>query len=851
MAVRRASRGGSAMKSTLQRFACALTLCALQAVSALAQSTPTPAADRSAAVTIEAIQSARVSTRILYITAHPDDESVGLLPYLAHGLGADVCLLTITRGQGGQNAIGPELGAQLAVIRSSELLEAAHHYGVKLYFTRAPDFGFSKTLDETLRIWGDTALADMVRVIRTLRPNIVINGWGNVRGGHGNHQASGFLTPKAFAMAADPKAFPDQLAEGLEPWQADLLLQPGRGDEANSVVIPTDDISPTWGYSYRQIGIDARAIHRSQGTPGAQNAGPFFLRGNFTLIRADGGKFDAGVLARGLSAIADEFPAFSAALRPPLESAEKSVEEARHAALLFDFRGAARALGSAGRQVQSAQEKLNGQDARQVAHVKRELAAIKERIDAALAAVAGVQIVAQASRPEFVAGESFTVRADARARTGVLDDVGKPALALPEGWSVSKEETDQAGSTRFTVDVPKSAQTPHPPAEWMFPFAPPLLTAHVRGGVEGYAFETSVPVTGQRVSPARVDTISPILAPAVTLAIEPRQFLVKVKQAPKALEVLARVHYYGTSPAKITTGLDVPEGWRVAVPAPLDFSSQGDQFVRFVVTPPAKVSPANYPLKAWGSRDSEKFSTTLEPLPSLPTFLWSEPAVATAIALDLTVPEGLRIGYVAAENDLIPAAIERLGLHLELLDPPALAFGDLSRFDAIIIGVRAYDLRPDLARANQRLLDYAAAGGTLVVQYQRNPGWDRLKPAPFPASMPQGGDLRVTDETSAVKFLLPDHSLLNFPNKITQADFDGWVQDRAFYSWGQFDPRYQAILATHDPGEQDITGTLVYARTGKGVYIYTSLAFIRQLPEGVPGAYRLFVNLISQSRAKP
>jgi hypothetical protein len=398
------------------------------------------------------------------------------------------------------------------------------------------------------------------------------------------------------------------------------------------------------------------------------------------------------------------------------------------------------------------------------------------------------------------------------------------------------------------VDVPKGAQTPHAPAEWMLPFPPPLVTARVRGVIEGYAFETSVPVVAQRVSPARVDTISPTLAPAVTLALSPRQFLVKEKQPPKSLEVLARVRYYGTSPAKITTGLDVPEGWRVAAPAPLDFTAPGDQFVRFVVTPPAKVPAATYPLKAWASRDSEKFTTSLEPLPSLLTYLWSEPAVATAIALDLNVPEGLRVGYVAAENDLIPAAIERLGLHLELLDPPALAFGDLSRFDAIIIGVRAYDLRPDLARANQRLLDYAAAGGTLVVQYQRNPGFDRLKPAPFPAALTQS-ELRVTDETSAVKFLLPNHPLLNFPNKITQADFDGWISDRAFYSWGQFDPRYQAILATHDPGEQDITGTLVYARTGKGVYIYTSLAFIRQLPEGVPGAYRLFVNLISQSRA--
>ena len=239
----------------------------------------------------------------------------------------------------------------------------------------------------------------------------------------------------------------------------------------------------------------------------------------------------------------------------------------------------------------------------------------------------------------------------------------------------------------------------------------------------------------------------------------------------------------------------------------------------------------------------------MEPLPTLPSRLWTEPASAFARVLDVRVPENLRVGYVAGENDPIPEILRQVGVQVEVLDPAALAFSDLGRFDAIAIGIRAYELRTDLARANQRLLDYAAAGGTLVVQYQRSSDWQRLKPAPFPATV-GAPTVRITDENSPVRFALPDHPLLNFPNRIGPDDFNGWVQERGLYFFSQFDAPYEAPLALRDPGEQEVTGGLVYARTGKGVYIYTGLAFFRQLPEGVPGAVRLFVNLLSPSRKK-
>ncbi len=247
--------------------------------------------------------------------------------------------------------------------------------------------------------------------------------------------------------------------------------------------------------------------------------------------------------------------------------------------------------------------------------------------------------------------------------------------------------------------------------------------------------------------------------------------------------------------------------------------------------------------------NGEKFRTSLEPLPTLPTELWSEPVRATVSAFELAVPKGLRVGYVAAENDPIPESLRQVGVEVELLGPVQLAFGDLKHFDAIAIGIRAYELRADLARANRRLLDYAAAGGTLVVQYQRDDDFNRYKPAPYPASVGQP-TIRITDENAPVKFAQPQSPVLNFPNKITQADFDGWVQERGLYFWGTFGAEYQFPLAMRDPGETgDTIGAIAYARTGKGVYIYTGLSFFRQLPEGVPGAYRLFINLLSQSRA--
>jgi LmbE family N-acetylglucosaminyl deacetylase len=834
-------------------MALAIIFC-LSALPAKSQRAPKDTNGRSLPDALEAIQRARMATRVLFITAHPDDEASGTLTYLARQMGDDVALLTLTRGEGGQNAIGPEQGAQLGIIRTTELLAATQTYGVKLFFTRAPDFGFSKTMEETLRIWGDRALNDMVRVIRTFRPDVVVNGWGGVRTGHGNHQASGFLTPKAIEAAADPKAYPELIAEGLKPWKVGLELQQSRGQNTNAVTLPVNDISPIWGLTYNEISRDGFANQRSQGVVAFSysSLANSILRRPATLARSDGGVVDRATLALSLGSLPARFPGFADVLKPGLVETDLALERARVAAQALDWPRAVHELALAGRTVAGLESQITARGGDQVADAEYELARARGRIDHALACAADIRVEAVADRTNLVAGETFGVRVSQGHREGIAGaEFAGPTLVLPEGWKAAAAGNDNEDSVPFQVSIPPGAQAPHGPADWMLPFPAPLVEGRVHATIEGYGFDTDGEALAVRTTPTAV-FIEPLrLVPAVGLTLSPRQFVMAVSGAPKAVEVLALAHAYSGAAGHTTVGLDVPAGWRVSAPQEIELAGGGDSLLRFTVTPPERMSAGNYELKAWARRGSETFRTSLMSLPSLPSRLWSEPAVAPVHAFAINVPANLRVGYVAADVDAVPEALGRLGVQVELLDQAALTFGDLHKFDAIIVGIRAYELRSDVMANNQRLLDYTNAGGTLVLEYERDNFWNNLRApiTPYPASM-QGGTLRITDEHSPVRFLTPDSPLLNFPNKITQEDFDGWVQERANYLWSSFDSHYQAVLAMRDPGEAELNGSLVWTRYGKGVYIYAALEFFRQLPEGNAGAYRLFVNLLSQSRAK-
>lgn len=838
-------------------FAPILLLALLHVPPAAAQFPPAPGTGPGLPETIEAIDSARVTTRILYITAHPDDESAAVLTYLARGLHADVALLTLTRGEGGQNALGPEQAPQLGLIRTQELLAATRGYGVKLYFTRARDFGYSKTPEETEKIWGDQVLEDMVRVIRSFRPNIVINGWGGVHTGHGHHQVSGIWTPKAVALAADPNAFPDLRKEGLLPWNgaesAVQILDTERGSQnPTGYVLPLDDVSPLYGKSWRQIGLDAFANHHSQGIAGFLNS-PFLMR-PIAFLREDGKNFDPSSLAVPLTELFGKEDGKVCSAHKDwceiLRASDSKLGAARTAALKLDWPAATGLLV----QAQTSLDSLRRADP--ISSVgplgARGEADVLQQADDALRAIllsAGFEFRAEADRDEVVLKEPFTVTVSYHCRPGVKCPVQGPAVI----WANSDEFKSTSGSPEkgqvFSVTI-GSLSAPLSPLQQLAPERPAVATAFLTDDIDPMRkHPITVPVIHTEATSTSATRVPLYIVPAFTLTIEPKQSIAILNAERKSFDVFLRVHSYSTKAAKINVGLNVPDGITSSAPVDLAFDGIGDQYARFTVTPPAKLDPGDFTITAYAKRGDELYSTSLEPLPSMPSILWSEPAQCIVHAFDINVPPHLRVGYISAEGEPIPDALKRLGIDVDMLDATALNFGDLSNYDAIVVGVRAYELRPELAGANKRLLEYVSAGGTLVVQYNRDYIWDKIQPSPYPAKIGSPTP-RVTDETAEVKFPQPTDPLLNSPNKITAADFDNWVQERGLYYWSVFDSRYTPLLAMHDPGETDLNGGLVYTRYGQGTYIYTGLSFFRQLPEGVSGAYRLFVNLISASRMR-
>ena len=804
---------------------------------------------------VAAIDQARVSTRILFTTAHPDDEWSSLLTYLARGLHAHVALMTLTRGQGGQNAIGDEQDGELGVIRTHELLAADEYYGVKQFFSRAPDFGYTTDVQRTMRIWGQVPVEDMVRVIRTFRPQVVINGWGGVHSGHGNHQASGIVTPQAVAKAADPNAFPEQIAEGLKPWKVTLLLQGARDDTSQAVPIPVNDVSPLLGQSYVDIGMEGHAQHRSQGTPAY--FGNRFFRRPIYLVKEnekeeEAGPFDPKLLAEPITTLADRFPDLQSIMQPALAAVEQDLDAARSSALKLDRAAAAQSLAEAGQKIESLRTEIAKRSGANTADALWEIDREHRSIDKALADVMALPMEVTADRHELVAGDDFHV-------TLTLDVPGDNAmpvpgnvvvndstLRLPAGWTDTEQTKGEGGTYEFDVSIPRNAKPPTSPAYAVLPFPPPLVQLALQTKVDGYEFTIRKPVERLKATTTAIYNYPLELVPAVTLSVQDPEIMVPVKRASERRTLLARVRYHGSKAAKVSVGIDVPAGWSAQPVAPLDFPEAGDQLIRFSVAPPSTVAPGAYVLRPFARLDGETFRTSVEPIADLPTRDWSQPDNATVHVLNLAVPEGLRIGYIAAENDPLPDILRQIGIRVDMLDEAALAFDDLKQYDAITVGIRAYELRPNVMRSNGRLLDYVRNGGTLVVQYERDYAWNRLEPAPFRATMSRPA-ARVTVPTAPVRFLAPQNPVLNRPNKITPADFNGWVQERGLSFWGSFDPRYQAVLGLSDPGQPETNGSLMYARDGKGVYIYTGLSFFRELPAGVPGAYRLFINLLSQT----
>ncbi len=775
--------------------------------------------------------------RVLVIGAHPDDENTQLLTLLSRGSGAQVAYLSLSRGEGGQNLIGPELGAPLGLIRTEELLAARDVDGARQFFTRAYDFGFSKSADEAFRFWPrDSLLRDVIAVIRRFRPQVLVSIFsGTPRDGHGQHQVAGQLARQAFEVLKDSAWGPVKLyrSSGFDTAGTTLRLRAG-------------DLDPLVGQSYYQLAMAARSRHRSQDMGQLQRPGPNAVPLALLATRAPGAAAgDAGLFA-GVDTVLRGRERF----RALIDSARARLDPWAPAAVVPYLTAA---LGEPG---------PDPGDAREI-------------LERALAAAAGVAIDGAADDGIVVPGQRVQVEVTVWNAGPVDVRLDSVALSVPPGWGVERLDAAAApvapGSVvtrRFVTSVAKDAPRSEPyflrrpllsgsalydwsgvpPEVRGEPFEPPPAVARIRLTIAGAPVTLTREVVyryrdqgiGEVRRPLFVTrefdvAVAPELAvwPVDGSAAPPRRFMVTVTNRTRG-------------PATARVAVTPPAGWSAALAETLAFQREDEtKSFGFTLSAPPATSEGSYPVRVAAVGPSGATSDGTLAIVDYP-HIRPRPVVRASTVRIRTVKLALaylaRVGYVRGAADRVPEELQAIGVPLELLDADTLARGDLSRYDAIVIGSRAYETDQALVANNGRILDYARGGGLVIVQYQQYP-FVQGNFAPYRLSIAQPHD-RVTDETAPVTLLDSAHPLFHRPNEIGVGDWNGWVQERGLYFAHDWDSTYAPLLETHDGGGPELKGGLLVAPLGRGTYVYTGLSFFRQLPAGVPGAYRLFVNLL-------
>jgi LmbE family N-acetylglucosaminyl deacetylase len=833
------------MKSRRLRFICAWG-CGLLFTSSLIAQIPEvnfPAPESPQAILYE-LQSFRQMGSVLYIAAHPDDENSELLAYLARGRDYRTAYLSLTRGDGGQNVLGPEFGEKLGVARTQELLAARKVDGARQFFGREVDFGFSKDSRETLNIWDKQgALSDVVRVIRIFRPDVLITRFSPIPGGtHGHHTASAILALEAFKLAGDPTAFPEQLGE-LKPWQPTRILWNGSGFERNKVS-GTNEVSidsggkdPVTGESFSDIAGRSRSMHKTQGFGAFRGSGSGggSRKEHFQLL--DGAPLTNDILD-GVDTTWNRVPggaeigklADAVIAQFDLQNPSASVPA------LLELRGKLAALAA------------------------NDSVVVEKRAqwDRILQACLGLEVETAISRAEVVPGEKLKLRHSAVVRSSV--PVRWVAVRyLEPKREISKEfdlHPNQSKSWDSTQTLP--AGTPLSQPYWlreegtpgMFrvddaslisrPENPPVFPIEQIFEVGGQTLvipdppvQVTTNIANNKVR-RHLDVIPPVsLHFASDIAL-----LTPGTSHPVEVEITAsRANSVGT------LRLDVPDDWKVS-PAEQSFhlATVGERArFEFTLTAPPRSTSAK--IIANAEINGVRYRNDRQEIsyPHIPRQLLQPLASLKAISLEFA-NRGHTVGYLPGAGDSVAENLRQMGCAVTMLDDKNLTLEQLRGLDAVVIGVRAFNVRTNLAAQLPALFGYVESGGTVIAQYNRPDGLKTSKLAPYDLHL--SGD-RVTDETAAVTFLAPDNPVLNTPNKITEADFAGWVQERGIYFPNQWDDHFTPILACHDPGESPLKGSLLLAQYGKGYFVYTGLVFFRELPAGVPGAYRLFANLIS------
>ncbi len=843
--------------------------------------------DRGAAALGEAVEGLGVSARVLVIGAHPDDEDTQLITYLAKGRHIETAYLSLTRGDGGQNLIGNELGPLLGMIRTEELLAARRIDGGRQYFTRAYDFGFSKTAAETFKHWPrDSILRDMLSVIRAYRPQVIISIWsGTPRDGHGHHQVSGILSRVAFDAAADTVRFPRRTTNGMGAWQPLVFYRSARrfrgggGPVANAVPLDVGGYDVLEGRTYAAIAAESRSQHRSQGQG---NMAPLGARTDHVQLEkavppADSGdattlfpgvdtsfaRFDTLPLAPAARAAVDSLDLVNAEIQRHLDLAHPGAMVApiaHYLALVQTAQAAAATCSVPDVPVPTCAGALGD-----FATTMNEQARRAER---ALLLASGVQLLATAPRDLITLGDSAPVtitvldRGPAPITFYGRDDNSAPQ---PVAAGAMAEQTYELAPTgdptmawwlkyplqgdMFRLRAP--GDTSGSPIPQLLEGADRVESSSVDVGLEiaGTRFATRVaPIVHRFADPASGEVDRPIaFVPPVSVLLD-RQ--VEYAPAGTPLDRVERVHVRCDASAArhIVVQLHLPRGLTAdSATRVLTLAPGGDADLDFHVH--GTLAPGAHTLSATATAEGAAYDAgaVVVSYPHIRTRRFYRKATLELEAVHVEYAAGMRIAYVPGVGDNVEPMLRQLGLRVTTIAPADLPGADLSGYAAVVVGPRAFDASAVLRANNHVLLDYARNGGTLVEQYGQY-GMARPGILPYPITLSRPAD-RVTEEDAAVTILDAASPILNTPNRITQADFADWVQERSSYMPHTFDPHYHAIVSMHDTGEPPNRAGILVARVGRGTFVYATLTFFRQLPAGNPGAARLFMNILSATPA--
>jgi len=809
---------------------------------------------------------------VLYIAAHPDDENNALLPYLAKEKQYRTGYLSLTRGDGGQNLIGSEQGIELGMIRTQELLAARRVDGAEQFFTRAYEFGFSKNSAEALHFWDrKKVLSDVVWVIRNFQPDVIITRFpGDARAGHGHHSASSIIANEAFAAAADPKQFPEQFAYGVKPWQAKRILWNtlsfGNTNTTSDDQLKIDigGYNPLLGKSYGELGGEARSMHKSQGEGRPRRRGP-----SFEYFTATGGDLPKATLMDGITTDWSRLPGggkVQSMLNDVIAHYDFAQPELSVPALVALYKTMSALPESYWRnrklaETQSIIENCSGLFTEMVAPEQYFVTGDTARVSFSLNNRAGVD--AMLRHVKLVTDIFFDLERDQKTGSPMDRALFFNPVVLDTAISVTLAKNQNAGFSFSFINR-------HLPTQpyWvegaiqngLFNVSdqyrigdaenPAPYTAVYTVEIAGQSFDIHRDIRYKYVDAAKGEVYQPVtVVPPLTFVISPDVVLTNIEPATSpVLKFTYKSNFNGDNiPVTLRTGQSSAN----AIFTDSVFSFRRNEVktvsvpVRKIFTPgqPSSIA-ASFLLKRNGHNEVYDLNQNTIAYDHIPTINYFSHNRITVID-DKIITKGHRVGYIAGAGDKVPDALVQMGYDVSFISEADITDAHLKQFDAIVTGIRAYNIFEYLTNRNEVLNRYVQNGGNLIIQYMKTNqvGNHRIKAGPYPFSISSG--LRVTEEDAKVNFLLPLHPVLNYPNKISDKDFEGWVQERSTYEVDQADPHFEMPLGMNDTGEKQGTGSLAIAKYGKGNVAYVGLVLFRQLPAGIPGSYKILANLIA------